>query len=126
MKHFMEQDGARRMRKQLLVGVMLIVAGTVVLLDRVNLLDLDLDLASIWHYWPWLLVVLGINNMLPPTSPRYFLNGLWKVFFAGWWYVSYEHVWGLDFSQTWPALLVAWGTGMVLQPTLTNYFVQGE
>lgn len=126
MKYDLQQDGARRMRKQLLVGLLLIVAGTVVLLDRVNWLDLNLDLASAWHYWPWLLVVLGINNLLPPTTPRIFLNGLWKLFFAGWWYVSYEHVWGLDFSQTWPALLVAWGMGMVLRPALQNYFVQGE
>ncbi|MES2114874.1 MAG: DUF5668 domain-containing protein [Pseudomonadota bacterium] len=126
MKHELQPNGARRLRKQLLVGVLLIVAGTLVLLDRMNWLDLDLDLVSLWHYWPWLMVVLGIHNMLPPTTPRLFLNGLWKLFFAAWWYVSFEHVWGLDFRQTWPALLVAWGVGMVLQPAVRNYFVRGE
>ncbi|SFM19139.1 LiaF transmembrane domain-containing protein [Rugamonas rubra] len=109
-------------RKQLLWGMLLIVFGALVLLDRAELLELDFDLRRIWHYWPWLLVVFGISDMLPPSSPRLFLNGLWKVFFAAWWYVSYEHVWGLSFRDSWPALLIAWGLGLVLRPLLNDYF----
>jgi hypothetical protein len=51
-------------------------------------------------------------------------NGLWEIFFAGWWYVSFNHIWGLGFGETWPALLVAWGIGMLLRPLLDNIFAR--
>jgi hypothetical protein len=108
-------------RKQLIWGLMLIAFGSLVLLDRAGLVDFDVDLASIWHFWPWLLAGIGVVQLIPPTTARYVVNGLWKIFFAAWWYVSFEHVWGLDFHDTWPALIVAWGAGMVLRPLLHNY-----
>ncbi|MFA9219055.1 MAG: LiaI-LiaF-like domain-containing protein [Sphingomonadaceae bacterium] len=116
----MRQDNGFQWRKQLIWGLLFIGVGSAMLLDRAGLLELDLDLARLWHYWPVLLVITGLIQMIPPTSARFVINGLWKIFFAAWWYVSFEHLWGLDFSDTWPALIVASGLGMVLQPILAK------
>jgi len=105
-------------RKQLVWGILFIAVGVLVLMDRAGVVEVDLDLARMWRYWPVLLVVIGLTQMIPPTTPRHFLRGLWHIFFAGWWYVSFQHVWGLSFADTWPALLVVWGLGLVTRPML--------
>jgi len=121
----MKRDLEQHWRRQLVWGLVLIFVGIVFLLDRFDMLDLDVDLgiAHIWHYWPVLVAVFGVSKMIPPTTPRLFLNGLGEVFFAAWWYVSFEHVWGLTFVDTWPALLIMWGIRIVLRPALEKQFL---
>ncbi len=116
----MRHDIGFQWRKQLVWGLLFIAAGSAILLDRAGVLDLDLDLLRLWRYWPALLAFIGLTQLIPPTTPKYLLNGLWKIFFAAWWYVSFEHVMDLTFADTWPALIVAWGIGLVLQPLLTK------
>lgn len=122
----MTVDIAYRWRKQLVWGILLIAIGCVMLLERADIIDFDLDVTRIWIYWPWLLVISGVTKIIPPTTPRYFLNGMWEIFFAGWWYVSYERIWGWGFGETWPALVVAAGVGMLLRPLLDNIFVSNK
>jgi len=109
-------------RKQLVWGILFIAIGALVLMDRAGMVEFDLDLASVWRYWPVLLAMIGLTQIVPPTTPRYFLHGLWRIFFAAWWYVSFEHIWGLGFADTWPALLVVWGIGLVVRPLLERAF----
>jgi len=109
-------------RKQLVWGLVLIVFGALVLADRAGLVEFDVDLANAWRYWPIVLAVVGLTQIIPPTTPRYALRGLWHIFFAGWWYVSFEHLWGLGFGDTWPALLVAWGARIALLPMIDKSF----
>ncbi|HAT33994.1 MAG TPA: hypothetical protein DCW29_25060 [Janthinobacterium sp.] len=113
----MENDSRYYWRKQLLWGLLLIAVGAVFLLDRLDLLELD----QLWHYWPLLLVVFGVNKLLPPSSPRRILGGLWLIYFAAWYYVSFEGLWGLSFANSWPFLLIAWGAGLVLEPFLIKH-----
>jgi hypothetical protein len=118
----MNVETAYRWRTQLVWGLALIAVGSAVLLERADLLELDINWAQIWRYWPWLMVISGLTKIIPPTTPRYFLNGFWEIFFAGWWYVSFNRIWGWGFGETWPALLVAWGVGLLLRPLLDNIF----
>ncbi|MTV36917.1 LiaF transmembrane domain-containing protein [Duganella radicis] len=118
----MNVETAYRWRQQLVWGLGLIAVGTAFLLERADMLELDINWAQAWRYWPWLMVISGIIKIIPPTTPRYLLQGFWELFFAGWWYVSFNHIWGLSFAQTWPALLVAWGVGLLLRPLLDNIF----
>ncbi|MBV7536752.1 hypothetical protein KW842_13340 [Duganella sp. sic0402] len=118
----MNVETAYRWRKQLVWGLALIIAGTVILLAQLDILDIDLNPAHFWRWWPWLLVISGLTKIIPPTTSRHFTEGWWEIFFAGWWYVSFNHIWGLGFGETWPALLVAWGLGMMLRPLLDNIF----
>ena len=118
----MNVETAYRWRKQLVWGLALIAAGTAILLDRAGYLELDLNIAHFWRYWPWLIAISGLIKIIPPTSARHFTGGMWEIFFAGWWYVSFNHIWGLGFGDTWPALIVACGLGLLLRPLLDNIF----
>ena len=111
---------AYRWRQQMVWGMALVAAGTVLLLDRFDIIELDFNPLNFWRWWPWLLVISGVTKIIPPTTPRYFLNGLWEIFLAAWWYVSFNHIWGLGFGETWPALVVACGIGLLLRPLLEN------
>lgn len=118
----MKPDHAYHRRHQLLWGLLLIVVGAAILLDRLDVIVLY-DYYSLWHYWPIILAAFGVNKLLYPVSARQILSGLWLIFFAAWWYVSYEELWGLHFNNSWPALLIAWGVGLVLEPLLNKHFI---
>ena len=118
----MNVETVYKWRQQLVWGIGLIVVGVVVLLQRADLIDLDLRVSELWRYWPWLLVISGLTQVIPPTTPAYLLSGLWSFFFAGWWYVSFNHIWCWGFRDTWPALIVACGVGLLLRPLLENIF----
>jgi hypothetical protein len=118
----MNVETAYRWRQQLVWGMALIAVGCGVLAERAGYLEFDIHWVQLWRYWPWLLVISGLTKIIPPTTPRYLLTGLWEIFFAGWWYVSFNRIWGWGFGDTWPALLVAWGVGMLLRPLLDNIF----
>jgi hypothetical protein len=122
----MNVETAYRWRQQLVWGILLIAVGCAVLAERAGYLEIDIHWVQLWRYWPWLLVVSGITKIIPPTTPRYLLNGTWEIFFAGWWYVSFNRIWGWGFSETWPALLVAWGVGLMLRPLLENIFAASK
>lgn len=109
-------------RTQLLWGVLLIAIGAVILLDRLDVIYLH-DYYALWHYWPLILLVFGLNKLLTPVSAKQVLSGLWLIFFAAWWYISYEELWNLSFYSSWPALLIAWGVGLVLEPLLNKHFI---
>jgi hypothetical protein len=109
-------------RTQLLWGVLLIAIGAVILLDRLDVIFLH-DYYALWHYWPLILVVFGLNKLLTPVSAKQVLSGLWLICFAAWWYVSYEELWNVNFYNSWPALLIAWGVGLVLEPLLNKHFI---
>ena len=111
---------AYRWRQQLVWGTLMIAVGAALLLDQLDVIQLEFDLAHLWRYWPWLLVISGLTKIIPPTTPRHFLGGLWEIFFAGWWYISFNRIFGVGFGATWPALLVAWGIGLLLRPLLDN------
>ncbi|MYN44697.1 hypothetical protein GTP23_06355 [Pseudoduganella sp. FT93W] len=111
---------AYRWRKQMIWGIVMIAAGGALLLDQIELIHLEFNLARLWRYWPWLLVISGVIKMIPPTTAKHFSNGLWEIFFAGWWYVSFNRIWGVGFGETWPALLIAWGVCLMLRPLLDN------
>jgi hypothetical protein len=117
-------DNPHYRRGQLLWGMALIGVGTLFLLERLGLLELELD--RLWHYWPLILVALGVDKLLPPTSPKQILRGLWLIYLAAWYYVSFEQLWGMSFGVSWPFLLIGWGAGLVLEPALNRHFFAKE
>lgn len=118
----MNVETAYRWRQQLAWGIVLIAIGCAVLAERAGYLEINIHWVQLWRYWPWLLVIGGLIKIIPPTTPRFLLAGLGEIFFAGWWYVSFNRIWGWGFGETWPALLVAWGLGLMLRPLLDNVF----
>jgi predicted membrane protein len=89
-----------------LPGAMLILVGTVVLLDHLNVVHVD----RFWKYWPLLLVVLGIAKIVNEGRR---VGGVLLVLLGG--FLLAEH-WGytsLSWGNIWPMLLIAGGVAMI-------------
>lgn len=105
-------------RGQRLTGMALIVAGITFLLDHSGIVAVQ----DLWHYWPVLLVVLGVVRMHDARSARDITSGLWSVVIGAWLLASLEGWFGIDFRNSWPALLIAWGVIMLSHPVFERRF----
>lgn len=103
-----------RQRTQLLWGLFLIGVGALYLLDRLDMTDLY----TVWQYWPVFVAISGINKLLPGTTSKRIVSGLFEIFFAAWFYVAYQELWGLTLFNSWPLLIIAFGAGMMIEPLL--------
>jgi len=114
----MGTENSYRQRKQMMWGLVLIVVGLVFLLDRMGIADAD----ELWHYWPLLLVVAGINQTIGYPSAKEFTNGLWLVFIGLWLFAVFEGFLGLTFRNSWPLFILMWGLQLVLGPVIARRF----
>ncbi len=114
----MSTDKSYQWRKQLLWGLLLVGLGTAFFLDRTDLLELD----ELWHYWPLLMVVIGLNKMIGYPTARDFTNGLWTMFVGLWLFAIFEGVVGLTFRNGWPFLVIAWGVKLIVEPFIQQRF----
>ncbi|KQQ89181.1 LiaI-LiaF-like domain-containing protein [Massilia sp. Leaf139] len=114
----MSSDNGYTTRKQMLWGLVLIAVGTIFLLDRMDIADAS----SIWHYWPLLLVVVGINQTIGYPSAREFRSGLWTIFIGLWLFAVFENLFGLTFRNSWPLFLLMAGLQLVLAPVIARRF----
>ena len=96
------------------VGIMLILFGTVLLLHQLDVFYMvDLGIRSIWQLWPFILVIIGIGKLADAPTLYHIGHGIWWIFLGVWLYVSINYVFGLSFGETWPAMLIAWGVSMM-------------
>jgi hypothetical protein len=109
-------------RKQIMWGLVLIALGIIFLLDRMDILEAE----TLWHYWPLLLVVAGINQTIGYPSARQFRNGLWTIFTGFWLFAVFENLFGMTFRNSWPLFLLMWGVLMVLTPFFNRRFPQSK
>jgi hypothetical protein len=103
-------------RRQLLWGLVFIGIGAAVLFDRIEMVDID----ELWHYWPLLMVVIGINKMVGYPTAKHFADGLWTAFTGAWIWACFEHLYGMTFRTSWPVLLIGWGVVIVLKPLIES------
>jgi len=94
---------------QLLWGALLLIFGTMLLLDNMAVVELG----SIWRYWPFLIVAVGVGKFLQAEKPSERRDGAWWIFIGLWLYVSIFEVFGFGFRESWPFLIIAWGVGIV-------------
>jgi hypothetical protein len=105
-------------RRQLMWGLVLIAVGVTIFLDRMDIVYID----DMWHYWPLLFVVVGINKMVGYPTPKRFTSGLWDVAVAIWLFMTLEGMYGLSFTNSWPFLIIVWGITLVLGPVIQARF----
>jgi len=91
------------------VGLLLLGLGGLFLLNNLRVIYFG----SVWDYWPFILVALGIHKVVTSDSKDKIGGGMWLAFIGLWLYVSIQQVWDLSFRETWPTLLIAWGVGMM-------------
>ena len=109
-------------RKQMMWGLVLIAVGTIFLLDRMEFFDAS----SVWHYWPLLLVVVGINQTIGYPSAREFKSGLWTIFVGLWLFAVFEGMFGLTFRNSWPLVVLMAGIQLVLAPVIARRFPESK
>jgi len=115
-------DKSYEWRKQLMWGLFLIGFGVAYLLDQMDLVDVR----SLWHYLPLLLVVSGINKMIGYPTAKHFTNGLWEVAMGLWIFAVLERMFGLTWINSWPIVIIVTGVTMILEPLIKKRFAPNE
>jgi len=108
-------------RSQVLWGLIVIAVGVIFLTD----IRLP-PFGHIWRYWPFLAMAFGAVKLIPPTTPKHVVDGLSHIAFAGWFYGSFEHLWGLNFHNSWPILVIIAGVSLLVQPIVIKYTAKKE
>jgi hypothetical protein len=109
-------------RRQLMWGLVLVCVGVTFALAQMDLIELD----GIWHYWPLLMVIFGINKMIGYPTAKHFTSGLWSVFIGLWLFAVFEHMFGLTLRNSWPFLIIASGVSMMLEPVIEKRFAPNQ
>lgn len=118
----MKDNETNNWRDQMVWGVMIIAMGVAFLLDRTG----QFEFGHLFRYWPLLVVIGGVSNLVPPTTAKLVLSGLSMISFGAWFFVSMERLWGLGFHNSWPILIIMWGVKVALKPVLEKYLGNKE
>lgn len=96
-------DG-RRAATRLVFGVFLMLVGGLLIADN---LGFDVP-ATVWSYWPFLLIALGaVKLLVGPGDGRE--GGFWMLLAGVYGWVSVFRVGGLSFGSAWPIFLLGAG-----------------
>jgi hypothetical protein len=109
-------------RKQLMWGLVLVIVGVTFALDQMDVIDIR----GVWHYWPLLIVISGINKMIGYPTAKHFSSALWMVFIGLWLFAVLDHMFGLTFRNSWPFLIIACGVSMIIEPIIKKRFPSYE
>jgi hypothetical protein len=109
-------------RRQLMWGLVLVCVGVTIFLDQIDVIDVQ----GIWHYWPLLMVIFGINKMVGYPTAKHFSSGLWMVFTGLWLFAVLEHLFGLTLHNSWPFFIIAGGVSMIVEPLVKQRFAPNE
>jgi hypothetical protein len=105
-------------RRQLVWGLVIVGVGVTLFLDSMDFVELG----TVWHYAPLLLVILGMNKMVGYPTARHFTNGLWEMIIGLWLFAVFERMYGLTFWNSWPILVIAFGVKLALEPWIRQRF----
>ena len=96
---------------QLMMGLVLILVGIALMLDRITILGIE------GRWWPFIPLALGAVKFIAPSasgrgtgSSR--RSGAWLLFFGLWGLVNEFHLFGLDYATSWPLMIV--GVGIMI------------
>jgi hypothetical protein len=112
--------GTHHDRKRILWGVILIAAGGLFLVDRMDMYNVDWRFYG-WHIWPIFIAIAGLVDVLSATRFRHVSRGLLHIVLGLWLYVVIGNLWGWTFGNSWPVLMIAFGFSVVLNG-LVEYF----
>jgi len=90
-------------------AVLMIGIGTILLLDRFEILEAR----NIFHYWPAILVAIGLCNLLQPDGVGNRVGGAILTVVGGILLLSRLGLWYVGFRELWPLILIAVGLLML-------------
>jgi len=99
---------------RVLFGMFLMAAGTLMLVERLQLAEVRLTS----HLWPLFPIALGLVRLIdPPVRPdgrvRSRRSAIWLLLLGGWGFVNEFQLYGLRYDNSWPLLFVIAGLNMV-------------
>lgn len=102
----MTHQCTRRFDSRLITGLLLVLVGGLIFVDRSNLVYF-----SIFDILALVAVLGGSIHIIQAQNSKSVREGAWWVFLGVWFYASYHYIGGYGFSETWPLLIIAWGIG---------------
>jgi hypothetical protein len=118
----MNHDDSYRWRRQLLWGLLLVGFGVAVFLDQMGIADIE----DLWHFWPLVLIVVGINRTIGYPSAHDFAAGLWTALMGVWLFAVMEGLFGLTLWNSWPLAIIISGVTMAIEPIAARRFKSKE
>jgi len=103
-------ESTRHARKRIVWGLVLVGAGVLFLFERYD----DIDLVMLWRFWPLILLISGLVDVLAATRWKHIAEGLNQIVIGFWLLACLEHLWGFTWTNSWPMLLIGIGTSVVL------------
>ena len=106
------------------VGVLLIALGTLLFLDKMDVLEFG----RLWRFWPVVLIGLGMSHILESSREnlKSIGTGVMLVLVGVVFILTNFHMLGLTFRTSWPLLLLAVGIGIVVMALLEHREIWGE
>jgi hypothetical protein len=94
----------------MLWGFVLIGAGVLFLLDRMDIYEVS----EIWRFWPAFIALAGAIEILSARRVQDVTRGMMNIVVGFWLYASIENLWGLTFGNSWPILMIAFGITVLI------------
>jgi hypothetical protein len=101
---------------QLGIGIFLVVAGCVLLLDRFDIFVVG----SVWRFWPLIVITVGLGSIVDAKNVRDRNRGIAWVFIGSWLLAAELHLFGLTYHNSWPLLLIGVGVSMLYRSASRN------
>lgn len=103
-------EGSRRARKRIIWGLVLVGTGILFLFEHYD----GIDLAMLWRFWPLILLISGLVDVLAARRWKHIAEGLNQIVIGFWLLACLEHLWGFTWTNSWPMLLIGVGLSVVL------------
>jgi len=107
---FME-DEKRRSYGKFGVGIFLITVGAILLLDKFDFLNT----VSIWHYWPTILIAMGLGRLIDARFVWEFGKAFSLLFIGSWFFICELHLFNMSYHNAWPILLIGLGISILIK-----------
>jgi len=105
---------------QIFWGLLLVAAGTFLLLGRLGIADFSWTLR---RYWPLIVVIIGISKLFRRRSVW---GGLWMITLGAWLEAVTLHFHGFTYESSWPLLLVVLGAGIIVRTIVGPVRLRGD
>jgi hypothetical protein len=109
-----QSDEPRISQAKVVFGLVVMLVGALLLLDRLNWWGVRLDVPV----WPWVLVALGLARLSDRSvdakgRARGRRSAAWLMLVGAWGLVNEYRLFGLHYGHSWPILLVGAGALVV-------------
>jgi hypothetical protein len=100
-------------RRNLNAGILLLTVGSFFQLANLDLINIRLR--DLWRFWPLVLIVAGVGQLVSSKRPRNLTAGLFLVALGVYFQLSMLDLIHFSLWRLWPVILIVIGIGMVEQ-----------